>query len=163
MRAYLPFMWNDSVTHMHIWYTWCHFWCEGGAFFCMGLIFRKLWQFLFIFSAGFTSFVVLFLFLYWSPSSLCVVSDAISSKIDQVFSINPSANIFVFGDFPSIIRTGWPILVEKIDLVTSVIIFLSQMNLLRLLTSLIGSLTVTVKGLLFWVSFFLLILVFVLQ
>ena len=54
----------------------------------------------------------------------------------------------------SIIRTGLPILVELIDLVNSVIIFLSQMTLLRWLTFL---LTV----LLFRISFFLLTLVFV--
>ena len=34
-----------------------------------------------------------------SPSlSLCSVFDSISSSIDEVLSINPSANAFVFGD-----------------------------------------------------------------
>ena len=41
-----------------------------------------------------------FFFLYQSPSSsLCMVFDSISSNIDEVLSINPSANAFVFGDF----------------------------------------------------------------
>ena len=41
-----------------------------------------------------------FFFLYRSPSSsLCPVFDSISSNIDEVLSINPSANVFVFGDF----------------------------------------------------------------
>ena len=41
-----------------------------------------------------------FSFLYWSPSSsLCNVFDSISSNTDEVLSINPSANVFVFGDF----------------------------------------------------------------
>ena len=41
-----------------------------------------------------------FSFLYQSPSSsLCTVFDSISSNIDEVISINPSANVFVFGDF----------------------------------------------------------------
>ena len=41
-----------------------------------------------------------FFFLYRSPSSsLCTVFDSISSNIDEVFLINPSANDFVFGDF----------------------------------------------------------------
>ena len=41
-----------------------------------------------------------FFFLYRSPSSsLCTVFDFISSNIDEVLSINPSANCFVFGDF----------------------------------------------------------------
>ena len=43
---------------------------------------------------------VCYFFLYWSPSSsLCVVFDSISSNIDEVLLINPSANLFVFGDF----------------------------------------------------------------
>ena len=40
-----------------------------------------------------------FFFLYQSPPSSCTVSDSISSSIDEVLSINPSANVFVFGDF----------------------------------------------------------------
>ena len=41
-----------------------------------------------------------FFFLYRSPSSaLCMVFDSISSNIDEILSINPSANVFVFGDF----------------------------------------------------------------
>ena len=41
-----------------------------------------------------------FVFLYRSPSSsLCTVFDSISSNIDEVLSINPSANVLVFGDF----------------------------------------------------------------
>ena len=40
-----------------------------------------------------------FFLLYRSPSSaLCTVFDSISSNIDEVLSINPSA-VFVFGDF----------------------------------------------------------------
>ena len=52
---------------------------------------------------------------------------------------------------------------ELIDLLSSVIIFLSQMTLFRCLTSLLGSLIVTVTVMLFWIFFYLLILVFVLQ
>ena len=41
-----------------------------------------------------------FLFFYHSPSSsLCTIFDSISSNIDEVLSIYPSANVFVFGDF----------------------------------------------------------------
>ena len=41
-----------------------------------------------------------FFFLYRSPfSALCTVFDSLSSNIDEVDSINPSANVFVFGDF----------------------------------------------------------------
>ena len=41
-----------------------------------------------------------FLILYQSPSlSLCTVFDSISPNIDEVLSINPSADLFVFGGF----------------------------------------------------------------
>ena len=66
-----------------------------------------------------------------------MVFDSISSNIEEVLPIKPSAIVFVFGDFSSVIRTGSPILVGQIDLVNSVIIFLS---LLRWLTFLFGSL-----------------------
>ena len=39
-----------------------------------------------------------FFFLYGSPSLLCTIFDSISSNIDVVLSINPSANVMVFGD-----------------------------------------------------------------
>ena len=41
-----------------------------------------------------------FFFLYQSLSlSLCTAFDSILSNIDEVLSIKPSANVFVFGDF----------------------------------------------------------------
>ena len=53
-----------------------------------------------MFSTGFTSLSVLLLFpLSITFSALCTVFDSISSNIDEVLSINPSANVFVFGDF----------------------------------------------------------------
>ena len=54
----------------------------------------------------------------------------------------------------SIMRTGLRILVELIDLVNFVIIFLSQMTLLRWLTFLLGSQTVILIEQLFWTYFF---------
>ena len=63
----------------------------------------------------------------------------------------------------SIIRTGLHNLVELIELVNYVIIFLSQMTLLRWLNFLLGSLTVILTVLLFWIYFFFLTLVFFLQ
>ena len=48
-----------------------------------------------------------FLFLHrWPSSSLCTVFDSVSSNIDQVLSINPSANVFVFGDF-NVLNKDW--------------------------------------------------------
>ena len=46
-------------------------------------------------------------FLCESPSSLCTGFDSVSYYIDEeVLWINPSANVFVFGDLIFIIRTG---------------------------------------------------------
>ena len=63
----------------------------------------------------------------------------------------------------SIIRTGLPILVELINVVNSVIMFLSQMTLLKWLFFLLASQAVILMVLLFWIYFFPLTLVFVLQ
>ena len=62
-----------------------------------------------------------------------------------------------------IIRTALPFLGELIDLLNSVIIFLSQMTLPRLLTFLLASQTVGLTVLLFWIYLFLVMLVFALQ
>ena len=72
-------------------------WRKGFRF--HGIISRKLSRSLVIFSTGFTSFSAIF-FLNPSPSpSVCIPFDAVSSNIYEVFLINPSANVFVFGDF----------------------------------------------------------------
>ena len=47
-----------------------------------------------MYSTGFTSLSVLLIF----PLSVTFF-DSISSNIDEVLSINPSANVFVFEDF----------------------------------------------------------------
>ena len=60
-----------------------------------------------------------------------------------------------------IIRSGYPIVVELIDLVKRYNFF--QITLLRLLTFLPKSLTVILTVLLFWNYFYFLITVFVLQ
>ena len=83
-----------------------------------------------------------FFFPYRSPSStLCTVFDSISSNIEEVSRSTHLLMFLSLETLTSIIRTGLPILVELIDLVNSVIIFLSQMTLLRWLTFLLGSQT----------------------
>ena len=95
VTGYLPLIRNDSSTHMHGLAVYVK---EG--LLLHGTISRKLCRFLLMFSTCFTSLSVLFLFpLSISSSSLCTVFDSISSNIDEVLSINPSANVFVFGDF----------------------------------------------------------------
>ena len=104
-------------------------------------------------------------FFYRSPSlSLCRVFDSISCNIDEM-RFSRSTHLLMFlslETLTSIIRTDLPILAELIDLVNSVIIFLSQMILLRWLTFLLGSQTVILIVLLFWIFFFLLMVTFVL-
>ena len=57
-------------------------------------------SFLLLFSTGFTSLSVLLLLpISITFFALCTVFDSITSSIDEVLSINPSANVFVFGDF----------------------------------------------------------------
>ena len=63
----------------------------------------------------------------------------------------------------SITKTGLSILVELIDLVSSAIIFPSQTTLLRWLTFILAYQAGVLKVLLFSISFFLLMLVFILQ
>ena len=56
-------------------------------------------SYLYFWLALFSS-VSYFFFLYQSPSlSSCMVFDAISSNLDELLLINPSANMFVFGGF----------------------------------------------------------------
>ena len=52
-----------------------------------------------MFATCFTSLSVLLLFPLLITFFLCTVFDSIPSKIDEVLSINPSVNVFVFGDF----------------------------------------------------------------
>ena len=63
-------------------------------------LYKTLWIFTQIFSSGLLHSVSHFFFLYHSPfSSLCTVFDSILSNIDEVLSINTSANVSVFRDF----------------------------------------------------------------
>ena len=103
-------------------------------------------------------------FPYRSPSlPLCTVFDSILSNIDEVLSINPSDNVLVFGDC-KVYHKDWLTYSGGTDGPGELCyIFLSQMTLLRWLTFLLGCLTVTLTVLLFWIYFYLLMLVFVLQ
>ena len=146
MNGYLSLIWKDSVTHIH------------GLRVCVkeGLPSARnlppensVDSYLCVWVALLPS-VSCFFFLKRLPSlSLCSVFDAILSNINEVLSINQSAiNVFVFGYF-NIHHKDW-----LIGLVHSVIIFLSQVTLLKWLTFLLGSLTVTPTVLFFWIYFF---------
>ena len=69
-------------------------------FFGTGLISRKVSPESYLFSTGFTSLSVSLFFLLSITFFIFVhVFDSTSSNIDEVLSINPSTNAFVFGDF----------------------------------------------------------------
>ena len=113
----------------------------------MGLISRKLCRFLLIFSTGFTPLIVS---SFGRPPHFCV-------QFLVLFHL-----ILSLETLTSITRTGLPILMELIDLVNSVIIFLSQMTWLRWLSFLLRSQTVILIDCSFGFLSFLK-LVFVLQ
>ena len=147
-------------------YAWSCSLCEKKTYFCIRIISRKLCGFLPMFSTSFTSLSVTSS-SYWSSSSpLSTVFDSILSNIDEVPSINPPANVFVFGDF-NVHQKDWITYSHGTDrlgeLYYAVINFLSQLTLLSWLTFLLGSLTVVLTVLLFWMYLFLLMLVFVLR
>ena len=101
-----------------------------------------------------------FFFLYrLSSSFLCTVFDSISSNIDEVLSINPSANVFVFGDF-NINLKDWLTCSGGTDRSGELCYNFSISNDLthRWLTLLLRSQTVILTVLLFWIYLFLLML-----
>ena len=68
--------------------------CVNKELLLHGIISRKSCEFLLMF---FINFTLLGVFLLFSLS--VSVFDSNSSNTDEVFSINPSANVFVFGNF----------------------------------------------------------------
>ena len=87
---YLPLIWKESITHMH-----------GLAVYVKGFPFARDVENSTNSSICFRLALLLsyLFFLHQSPSSLCKVFDLSSSNINEVLSTNPSANVFVFGDF----------------------------------------------------------------
>ena len=96
VRGYLPLIRKDSSTHMH----GLAVFVKEGLPFARDLSLENSADSYLRFQLAFRQSVSYFFFLYRSPSSsLCTVFYSISSNIDEVLSINPSANVFVFGDF----------------------------------------------------------------
>ena len=95
MGDYLPLIQKDYCTHMH----GLAVYVKEGLPFAQDRYLQNC-RFLLMFSTGFTSISALLLF----PLSITFFVfvqffDSISSNIDEVLSINPSVNVFVFGDF----------------------------------------------------------------
>ena len=105
-----------------------------------------------------------FFFLYESPSlSLYTAFDSISSNKDEVLSINPSANVFIFGNF-DIHYKDWLTYSGGTDRPGKLCYNFSISNNLTQMVNFptwIPDLILIV--LLFWIYLFLLALVFVLQ
>ena len=144
VRDYLPLIWKDSSIHMH----GLAVYMKKGLLFLHWIYLKKTLLFLTYIFAWLHS-VSYFFFLYWSPSlSLCTIFYFISSNIDKVLQ---STHLLCLSleTLASIIRTGWPILMDF------VIICLSQTTLLRWLTFLLRSLTVILTVLPFRFYFFI--------
>ena len=104
-----------------------------------------------------------FFFFYQSSSlSFCTAFDSISSTIDEILSINPSANVFVFGYF-NVHHYDWLTYSGGTDRSCELCYNFSISNgltqMVNFPTRIPGFLTV----LLCWIDLFLLTLVFVLQ
>ena len=103
VRGYLPLIREDSVTHVH----GLALYVKKGLPLARDLSLENSAHSTLCLMLALLHSVLNFFFLYQSLSpSLCTVFDAISSKIDEVLSINPSANVFVFGDF-SVDHKDW--------------------------------------------------------
>ena len=90
LRGYFPLTQTDYYS-----YTWSCSLCIKGNWFCTWLISKKLRVFLHSYLAA----VLLPFLILITVFFVSMVFDAISSNIDEVLSINPSANIFVFRDY----------------------------------------------------------------
>ena len=80
VRGYIPLIRKDSITHI------------------LGLAVYVEDSYLLFRPALLHSVSYFFFLCRSSSSSLCTVFDSTSSDIDEVLSINPSANVSVFGD-----------------------------------------------------------------
>ena len=96
VRGYLPLIRKDSSTHIH----GLAVYVKEGLPFARDLSLENSADSCLCFRLAVIHSVSYFFLLYRSPfSALCMIFHSISSNIDDVLSINPPANLFVFGDF----------------------------------------------------------------
>ena len=94
--GYLPLIRKDSITHMH----GLAVYVKEGLPFAWDLSLENSMDSYLSFWMALLHSVSYFFFLHWLPSStLCTVFSSISCNIDEVISVNLSANVFVFGNF----------------------------------------------------------------
>ena len=158
--GYLPSIQKDSNTHMH----GLAVYVKEGLPFAQDLSLQNSADTYLCFWLALLHSVSYVSFLHWSPSSsLCNVFDSVSSNIDKILSINPSANVLVFEDF-NIHHKDWLTYSGGTDRSGEICYNFSITNdLTRWLTFLLGILTVILTVLLFWIHFILLMLLFVLR
>ena len=103
VRGYLPLIRKDSTSHM----LGLAVYVKEGFPVAWDLSLENTADSYLCFRLGLLHSVSYFFFLCRSlSSSLCTVFYSIPSNIDEVLLINPSANVFVFGDF-SIHHKDW--------------------------------------------------------
>ena len=103
VRSYLPLIQKDFTTHMH----GLTVYLKGGLTFVLVLSLENSVYSYLCFWLALLHSVFYFFFPYQSLSLfLCLVADSFSSNIDEILSINPFANEFVFGDF-NISHNDW--------------------------------------------------------
>ena len=152
VRVYLPLIQKDSSTRMH----GLAVYVKEGLPFARDLSLENSADSYICFRLALLHSVSYFFFFYRSPSLLlCTVFDSISSNIDEVLSINPSANVFVFRDF-NVHHKDWLTYSGGTDRPGELCYNFSISNDL---TQIVTFPTV----LLFWIYLFLLTLLFVLQ
>ena len=96
MKVYLPLIRKNYITHIHVLVVYV----KEGLPLARDLSLENSAHSYLCFELASLQSVSYVFSLYQSPSSsLCKVFDSISSIIDEVLSINPSANVFVFGEF----------------------------------------------------------------
>ena len=96
VSGYLPLIQKDSITQIHGLADYV----KKGLPFAWDLSLENYADSYLCFRVALLHSVSYFFFLYRLPSLfLCTVFDSISSNIDEVLLIIPSANVFVFGDF----------------------------------------------------------------
>ena len=147
VRGCLPFIQKDSSTDMH----GLAVYVKEGLPFARNLPLENSADSYLYFWLVLLHSVSCFFFLYQSPSALCRIFYSIWSNIHEVLSINSSADVLVLGDFNVYCKdwltysggTGWTLLW-----------FFYLKWPLRWLTFLLGSQTVILIVLLFWIYFF---------
>ena len=159
MTDYLPLTRKDSITHMH----GLAVYKNKRLPFALDLSLENSTNSYLCFRLALLNSLSYFFFLYWPPSlSLCTVIDFTSSNIDEVLLINPSATVFVFGNF-KIHNKDWLTNWGGTDRPGQLCYNFSVLNDLTQMDPTPIPDCDCLIVLLFWIYFYLLALVFVLQ